>query len=397
MTLNANATRRPSASGLHGHGRRRRDADCDALAAMVGVTPLKRHATQLSAWTPCWISRTATRPRRATDYGRQRRPQTVTPATSRRSTSSTRACDGVNYQTLIGPLTGATQSVSRDRDGVSYRNHAALIQWFLSLSDGATTAYTAARGWIDYARLGALSAGGYVNYVEPGRAVLISPGNLTAACGEGGIRPAGEPAQRDLSSTDRWHGPVAGTPAIRQRTPHGIGEPGTLFLGCRARWFVAGASIQLCGDFRQSQKQAADLLVFLSGKRTVPSSQAAICGRRDMERGSFLLRNSRVAGRGCDRMAGTQSANAADNAQLAGWSNNFTHNSRGLERRSGPWYRSGGMWRADGLQDYWTSTKRGEATGRTSSIGRRCRDGNGGGFWNNSSSFAAPLWPRQHG
>lgn len=186
MTLNANATKTAFSVGLHGvTAVGDEDADCDALAAMVGVTPLKRHTTQLSYMDAVldFANGDPTPPRRDFTAGSDVL-QTVTPA------SITAIIDvlneglrrKVNYQTLIGPLTGATRSVSPTATAFPYRNHAALIQWFCPLPTGATTAYTAARGWIDYAhtRLGALSAGGYVNYVEPGRAVATYFGpNLT--------------------------------------------------------------------------------------------------------------------------------------------------------------------------------------------------------------------------
>ena len=103
-----------------------------------------------------------------------------------------------------------------------------------------------------------------------------------------------------------------------------------------------------------------------------------------MERRSFLLGTAGSLVAGATGMAGTQSANAADNARLAGWSNDFTYNSRGWSAVRGPWYRSGGMWRADGLQDYWTSTKHGGYWSNFVYQAKVRRDGNGGGFWNNS-------------
>ncbi len=100
-----------------------------------------------------------------------------------------------------------------------------------------------------------------------------------------------------------------------------------------------------------------------------------------MERRNFLLGTAGAVVAGA---AGSQSALAAEGDRLAGWSSNFTSNNRGWSAVRGPWYRSAGMWRADGLQNNWTSTKH---TGYWSNFvyqARVKRDGNGGGYWNNS-------------
>ncbi|MBK6886110.1 MAG: hypothetical protein IPH03_06330 [Tetrasphaera sp.] len=100
-----------------------------------------------------------------------------------------------------------------------------------------------------------------------------------------------------------------------------------------------------------------------------------------MERRNFLLGTAGTLVAGA---ASTQSAVAADADRAAGWSSSFTYNNKGWSAVRGPWYRSAGMWRADGLQDSWTSTKHGGYWSNFVYQAKVKRDGNGGGTWNNA-------------
>lgn len=101
-----------------------------------------------------------------------------------------------------------------------------------------------------------------------------------------------------------------------------------------------------------------------------------------MERRQFII------GAGATALGATAvgptAAEAAETGRAAGWNSNFTTNNLGWSRVSGAWYRSGGMWRADGLPGYWTSTKHTNVYENFVYQAKVKRDGNGGGYYNNS-------------
>ena len=101
-----------------------------------------------------------------------------------------------------------------------------------------------------------------------------------------------------------------------------------------------------------------------------------------MERRQFII------GAGATALGATAvgptAAEAAETGRAAGWNSNFSTNNLGWSRVSGAWYRSGGMWRADGLPGYWTSTKHTNVYENFVYQAKVKRDGNGGGYYNNS-------------
>lgn len=72
---------------------------------------------------------------------------------------------------ILDPLTGAVQALAPTATAFPWRRHLADIQWYLSLPAHPTTSQVrSAFGWIDAAHraVATWSAGGYVNYLEPG-------------------------------------------------------------------------------------------------------------------------------------------------------------------------------------------------------------------------------------
>lgn len=175
LSLNANSTRTAFLVRMHGvTAPGDQDTDCDALIGMVGVTPINREAKVASYMdTVLDIANGNPNPKGRDFTAGSDVLTTVTAATGTALIAA--VTEGikrkVNFQTLIGPLTGMTQAVTATATAFPYRSHAALIQWFCPIPTNSTTAYSAARSWIDYAhgKVAGMSAGGFVNYVEPGR------------------------------------------------------------------------------------------------------------------------------------------------------------------------------------------------------------------------------------
>ena len=177
MKLSINADGAKTGSSVRMHGVTAPgdvSADCDTLHAMVGV-PFTKRETKVGSYMDCvldFANGDPTPPRRDFTAGSDVLSSvTAASATALLDVVSEGIRRKVNFQTLIGPLTGQLQAVSATATAFPYRNHAALIQWFCPLPVGSSTAYAAARSWIGYAhtRMGSMSAGGFVNYVEPGR------------------------------------------------------------------------------------------------------------------------------------------------------------------------------------------------------------------------------------
>lgn len=175
LSLNANPTKTAFMVRMHGvTAPGDQDVDCNALHAMVGVPYLKRE-TKVDTYMNTVLeiaNGDPAPPRRDFTAGSDVLSSvTAASATALIDVVSEGIRRKVNFQTLIGPLTGQLQAVSATATAFPYRNHAALIQWFCPLPVGSSTAYAAARSWIGYAhtRMGSMSAGGFVNYVEPGR------------------------------------------------------------------------------------------------------------------------------------------------------------------------------------------------------------------------------------
>lgn len=152
------------------------DSQCDELHALVGVPSIKRSTTEDTYMNTVLeiANGDPTPPRRDFTAGSDViKTMTSSVAQAITAIASEGISRRVGFQSLIGPLTGAIQDPSATATAFPYRSHAALIQWFCPLPTNNTAAYNAARGWIGYAhtRLGSLSAGAFINYVEPGRPV----------------------------------------------------------------------------------------------------------------------------------------------------------------------------------------------------------------------------------
>lgn len=83
-----------------------------------------------------------------------------------------RAASRQSAAVILDPLTGAVQALAPTATAFPWRRHLADIQWYLSLPASPTAAQVrSAYGWIDVAHraVATWSAGGYVNYLEPGK------------------------------------------------------------------------------------------------------------------------------------------------------------------------------------------------------------------------------------
>ena len=75
---------------------------------------------------------------------------------------------------ILDPLTGAIRDIRPAASAFPWRRHLADIQWYVGLPNQPTRHQVhAAYDWIKQAHraIGSASVGGYVNYLEPGRAV----------------------------------------------------------------------------------------------------------------------------------------------------------------------------------------------------------------------------------
>lgn len=175
LAINSNSTKTAFTVRMHGVTAPGAEAgQLKALTDLIGVRPLNSsHKVDTYMNTVLEIANgDPTPPRRDFTAGSDV-IKTMTAAAAQAIIAA--ASEGirrrVGFQSLIGPLTGAIQDPSATASAFPYRSHAALIQWFCPLPTNNQTAYNNARGWIGFAhnRLGALSAGGFINYVEPGR------------------------------------------------------------------------------------------------------------------------------------------------------------------------------------------------------------------------------------
>lgn len=93
-----------------------------------------------------------------------------------------RAASGQSGVAILDPLTGAVQREAPGDSAFPWRRHLASIQWYLEVPSSPTADQVhAAYDWIAtaHASVSSLSAGGYVNYLEPRRQVAsYYSGNL---------------------------------------------------------------------------------------------------------------------------------------------------------------------------------------------------------------------------
>jgi hypothetical protein len=85
-----------------------------------------------------------------------------------------RARAGSTASVLLDPLGGQAAKQPAGGSAWPWRSCLAVIQWYVDLAPHPTNpSYRSARSWITtgHHALARASAGGYVNYVEPGRAV----------------------------------------------------------------------------------------------------------------------------------------------------------------------------------------------------------------------------------
>ncbi len=85
-----------------------------------------------------------------------------------------RAATGLAAAVILDPLTGAVSDIKPHATAFPWRNHLCDIQWYIGTTPHPSHAVVkAAYAWIDHAHhaVGAHSAGGYINYLEPRRAL----------------------------------------------------------------------------------------------------------------------------------------------------------------------------------------------------------------------------------
>jgi len=85
-----------------------------------------------------------------------------------------RAQAGHTGSAILDPLHGLAASTPSGGSSWPWRSALGVIQWYTGLADHpSSTAYNSARAWIvdGHHAVSRFSAGGYVNYVEPGRSV----------------------------------------------------------------------------------------------------------------------------------------------------------------------------------------------------------------------------------
>jgi FAD/FMN-containing dehydrogenase len=83
-----------------------------------------------------------------------------------------RANNGKSVSAILDPLTGKVSDIKPKATAFPWRNHVCDIQWYIGLPNGASnSAVRSAYNWIGNAheKVRPYSAGGYVNYLEPGR------------------------------------------------------------------------------------------------------------------------------------------------------------------------------------------------------------------------------------
>ena len=85
-----------------------------------------------------------------------------------------RAAAGLTGSAILDPLHGLSAGQPSGGSSWPWRSALGVIQWYAGLADHpASSAYSSARGWVTdgHHAVARFSAGGYVNYVEPGRSV----------------------------------------------------------------------------------------------------------------------------------------------------------------------------------------------------------------------------------
>ncbi|MFC0623939.1 FAD-dependent oxidoreductase [Kribbella deserti] len=90
------------------------------------------------------------------------------------NTVKARARAGKTASAILDPLGGQAVKVPTGGSAWPWRSSLGVIQWYVGLAAHPTsTSYNSARAWITsgHRAVAKASAGGYVNYVEPGRAV----------------------------------------------------------------------------------------------------------------------------------------------------------------------------------------------------------------------------------
>lgn len=84
------------------------------------------------------------------------------------------AARGLSAAAILDPLDGALADPTASATPFPWRSHAASVQWYVGLpSRAGSSDYAAAEAWVDHAHasLGSRSRGGYMGYLESGRAL----------------------------------------------------------------------------------------------------------------------------------------------------------------------------------------------------------------------------------
>lgn len=85
-----------------------------------------------------------------------------------------RAASGLGASAILDPLGGQAAKIPTGGSAWPWRSSLGMIQWYVGLAAHPTAAsYNSARSWITsgHRAVAKASAGGYINYLEPGRAI----------------------------------------------------------------------------------------------------------------------------------------------------------------------------------------------------------------------------------
>jgi FAD/FMN-containing dehydrogenase len=152
------------------------DAEASGMEAAAGVSATSRQTSEKSFLDGVvFLGGGTTSARQSFTAGSDVIPvMTAALARALVSVMERKVGSGLAAAAILDPLTGAVGDVPSDASAFPWRDHLCDIQWYVGLpASAAHPTMHAARAWIGsaHAAVSGHSAGGYVNYLEPKRAV----------------------------------------------------------------------------------------------------------------------------------------------------------------------------------------------------------------------------------
>jgi FAD/FMN-containing dehydrogenase len=163
----------PSITGIHWGGTA--DAEIDALVSAVGRQPSSRRTwSENHAGTVSWFAGSNGTLRQSWYAGSDVVGRAITRPVARAIVAAVGNWSGSgSVAAIFDPLGGAAGGPATDATAFPWRDALADIQWYVGLGSTGKSNLTRAANWLAgcHHAIGATSAGGYINYLEPRRPI----------------------------------------------------------------------------------------------------------------------------------------------------------------------------------------------------------------------------------